>query len=125
MTDFCLPAEAFVIKRICHKSFFFLCCSVKKTTFDAKHFEAVFSFQQFIYSGGSRSDCQSPECVAEPWCPAGSPIRLLFGIDSAVAVFRAGPAEGGADPELWPLHIKGSSWRMLIFAQVHLTNLPL
>lgn len=31
----------------------------------------------------------------------------------------------GSDPGLWPLHIKGSLWRMLIFAQVHLVGLPL
>ncbi|KAI4833466.1 hypothetical protein KUCAC02_016364, partial [Chaenocephalus aceratus] len=38
------------------------------------------------------------------------------------SVLRAGPAQGDR-PRAWPPHIKGSLWRMLIFAQVHLAGL--
>lgn len=52
--------------------------------------------------------------------------RLLFSIFPPVYWLHRGLSPPrGADPELWPLHIKGSSWRMLIFAQVHLLSLPL
>lgn len=48
-----------------------------------------------------------------------TPLLTLQTLRSEPSLLR------GADPGLRPPHIKGSLWRMLIFAQVHLAALPL
>lgn len=61
-------------------------------------------------------DCQS-DLSALQYLP--TPLPTLRHSRSELSLLSC------ADPGIWPPHIKSSLWRMLIFAQVHLTSLPL